>query len=446
MMPGWLRLLRTNKWISTALILMLLPLAVLSVMRGVFKGSRVACDMQHVWLSGLLVSMGHNPYRVYLEDKALIEELTPPNADPDNSCPAPLYERPPFNAPLLAVLMVPFGRLDLHTARLTWLVVQIAFAIVLPLMMLRCNLHPPHWRLQLIFVLLMLAWAPTRAALSAGQNSVLMALPAFLAIWLAYRERPLWAGLLMGVALSKYTLTGALLLFFLLYRHYRVIGIAVLMHVLGIVVMAFLVHESPVEIVQTYLGMLQSVVGQFVGVVSADRWLEVIRVGKQAAAIVAFVLGVVITVVFVIPKYLKQALGRDQSLAHMPYYARVKSNLLIVISLLIGLFFVYHRHYDMPILFFYLTFVAGLDLSGELSREQTRLYTALMLTAALIIAAMMLPPRFMGLFVADGDEAVVAVNAITLVVALVVSIWVLHRFDALVPQAQRPVLEPAERT
>ncbi|HEC22758.1 MAG TPA: DUF2029 domain-containing protein [Chloroflexi bacterium] len=428
---SWLYRETTRRHLAVGLIILLIPLAAASLVRGVSKALGRPCDFQNFWVSGQLVAEGQNPYRVWLEDKPQLRE----RAIPPGTC-SDLEDLPVFNPPLLPLMMIAFSGLDFLPARIIWLGLDIIMAILLPLLLMRLNPRPPSGQLQVISVLFFLTWLPVRYAISLSQTGLGAGFLAVLAVWLTYRERPRWllAGLLMGAALIKYTLTGPLLLFFLIYRRYRVVAVAVLVQVLAFILFTLLVGDSLSEATHAYFALLFQATGQSSGVVSLDGWLNTVGLSSSASALIGLVASVVVTGLFIIPHYWHEALTPISDLSSPR--GRLKGNLLITLLILVGLLFFYHRPYDLPLLFAFLAFAAGFDLPEDITTPRGRMIMILLISAVAVGLAMMLPGWWIGaahpsLTVRDFFERFQFTVAGFL--ALAVSLWVLPRFDILMP-------------
>lgn len=420
-----------SRWAPIALIIVLLPLAGASLVRGMFKANQTICDFEQFWVSGVLVRQGMNPYRVFLEDRELLLDQYAFPYNPDWTCADALPDRPNYNTPLLSLLMAPLTLMEFETARAVWAGLQVVMALALPLVMLRLNWRIPGAAWQVAAVLLLMAWAPTRTTFAHGQVALLTSLALVVSIVLARRGQPLWAGLLLGLALSKYTLTGAVVLFFLVYRYYRVIGVALLTQLVGLLAMWPFVGETPFQIAGSYASLLTNVIGQSYEIVSLDGWLNVAGMDATLSALLAFGAGFLIVVALVLPRYVGEALGRPEELPEPQ--RRLKANLLVVIMALVGLLFVYHRSYDLPLAFVFVTFLMGLVAPASLMSRANRAYALLLAAGIILNGVVIMPPSLPARFFAEPTSFIVAAIPVTLalLLALGAAIFALHRLPAL---------------
>ena len=416
------------KWLQTVLVLALVPLGILSLFRGIQKATRAKCDLEAFWVASVLIIEGKNPYRMFLEEQELLLDQYAVSDRPWAVCTLPLTERPVYNLPTQPLLMSPLGLLSFSTANIVWLVIQVAMALAIPLLLLRLNPRPPSVAAQVAGVSLFLAWAPTRMTLALGQITLLSGLFGFLAVWLVYKRSDWWllAGVCMGGALSKYTNTWPLLLFFLVYRHYRVAIAAVLTQVAGFLLLSLVTGETPIDAIGSYFALLRNALGQGLGVVSLDGWLNIVGLGGTASALLAGGVAAAILLMLVLPEYMGKR-AWDQQLAEAAAYQRVRANLFIVITFLIGFLFVYHRAYDLPLLFGYVSFVSSLGLPSQASKQGRRLYFALLAAAVFLNLTLLLPPSALEEVLAEPLSTLLSTIPLTLslVAALTVCVWAL---------------------
>lgn len=430
------------RWIPIALLVVLIPLGGLSLLRGMDKADEVLCDFEQFYVSGQLAQQGLDPYRTFVEQRQmLLDEYAHP-AVSDIVCLESLPERPNYNTPLLVLLMIPFTWLDFQTARMVWFGLQALMAIALPLVMLRLNWRQPGAVWSAIAVLLFLAWAPVRTTFAHGQVALVTSLALMLSIVLVRRDRPLWAGLLLGLALSKYTLTGAVVLYFIVYRHYRALAMAVLAQLAGLILLAPIVGETLFGIIGSYVHLLINVIGQSFQIVSLDGWLNLLGLDARSSALIAFGIGFVLVLALVVPRYIREALGSSEHLP--PAVERFKANLLIMIMVLVGVFFVYHRSYDLPIVFLYVTLLMGVPLPEKLNSPTGRAYAVLAAAGLVLTGVMIIPPSAATVFVSGpaADIAAVALPSLALLLVLGASLFALYRLEQLAPLLVQSAEEP----
>lgn len=433
------RLRQNRQRLLLALIVVMLPLALVSTVRGVTQiaGDPDPCDLTPYWISARLARDGVNPYRVYQEDFERVRGYVPDSPDFVTRCNVTLEERPPLTTPTHILLMLPFSLLGLRGAAVAWALVQTLSAGLIPLVMFQLNPRPPGWRVQILGVLLILAWSPTRMAIGHGQMTMLVILLASASTLLAWWRRPGWAGLLLGLALSKFTLAGGLLIALLVYRQYRAAVIAVLVQIAGFVLLAFLAGESPVATVQAYLSLASTnaevQAGIASGVISAERWLQPLGFNATLASLVALGIGVILTLALILPRYLDEALATRRAPGPRTPPEMHRANFLVAALIPVTLLFTYHRVYDLPLLFMLVALLGGVRLPDDAEEGRSRRYAAWLASVGLISAALLVPPSLTARVVATEELLMTGV----LVLALVVSIWLVVEGEGIVTEPER---------
>ena len=423
----WLRQERTRTLVLLALII-LLPLAAASAYTGARQLITDAdpCDLTPYWVSARLARAGANPYATYAQDMALVRAQVPDSPDFVTRCNVTIEERPPLTTPTHILLMLPFSFLDLRGAAIAWALLQIVSAVLLVPILLRYHEQAPGWRITLLGVLLLLAWSPTRMAISHGQITLLVTLFASLSLLLARRGREVWAGIFLGLALSKFTLVGAVLIVLVVYRHYRTLGVAVLVQLAGFVLLALVVGESPVTTLQSYLSLVTTgadVQAPIIsGVISLDRWVGMLGLSATAASLVTLLTGVLIGLALLLPRYLGELLAFREPAGPRDALALRRSNLLLNALVPLTLLFTYHRTYDLVFLFVFVALLAGLELPAEPGPRQRRCLAVWLATALVLNAGLIAPPSLLGrLFGLEDAVMTVLVSGV-----LVVSTWLLY--------------------
>lgn len=211
-------------------------------------------DLHPYWFYGHFVWQGENPYRAHvwgLEPRLPIHYLDGVTLDDGSPAQAGLGLRPPNTAPLLLLLAL-LSRFSWPTAKAIWLVVNLATVALIP--RLTAALWPFPTARPVRAALTAVAWAlvGTRVGLIYGQTTfVVVACGLAAVVWRA--RRPWAAGLLLGLALSKYSVALGPLLFLLWDRRWRVVGTAVLVQLLGLLIVSALGPTSPAQTVAAYL-------------------------------------------------------------------------------------------------------------------------------------------------------------------------------------------------
>ena len=207
-----------------------------------------ANDLYTYWISGHFVRMGSDPYQSFQENQ--IPELPikylDGSATQEEEIIIPgLVPAPGYTYPFLLFFTL-FAFLTWNSAKWFWLIVNLVIALSIPPILfnyIQEKFRPSTW-IYLIFCFILLGMTSTRYALSSGQATLLVLFLTIGALSLS-KTHPLWAGFLLGLALSKYSLsTGFFLYFFFFERNYKLIGTAVLTQIFGLILFMVMANTS----------------------------------------------------------------------------------------------------------------------------------------------------------------------------------------------------------
>jgi hypothetical protein len=406
------RLIYSSKTRWWVLLFFLIP-ALTYTANGAYKGAFVhSCDLQHDWVAAKMVTAGENPYHVWLKDPNHTLDYFP-----ESDCPEPLPRIAFLNTSLTAFLMMPFQNFEWRTLTILWTLLQFAFTILTGWTLMQFVPQPSRDRyIKWLPIVVLFGWFGTRHIFVLGQISMLIALLTFASILMVYRGRNVLAGILLGIALCKFTMIWALVLFFLAYRRYTTLAIAFGLQALGIVLMALATGQSLLEIPRSHVEIMIAFTGQLDGVVSLSRWLtEIAHIPETITFGVGVALSLWVTV------YLFRHITFGPRRAITTVSERLEANLFAAILLLISLTFVYHRYQDMVLTLIVVVFWLNLTELPERSATQQQLMKLMMIPAALMLFANLMPPTLVALFL---PEAVIIIE-ITYTVALVITLGIL---------------------
>ena len=257
---------RWGRWLRVVAFAMLLAWACASMGLGFWRalGAWGGHDLHAYWMAGHFVRRGENPYAAHFEQRrpqgpvhyldGYVPEGQPVHQEGMSTVPS-------NTAPVVLLLHV-MAYLSWPTARALWACVNLASALAAPwlaMRLLRDRIdRVGAWMVALAFY----GWSAVRNALYLGQT----ALPVFVlmvsAVALSAGQRPVLAGLVLGVALSKYSLALPILLLFGLRRRWREIGVAVAVQLGGACAVAVLARQTPWGVAQTYVALLSLHLGQ----------------------------------------------------------------------------------------------------------------------------------------------------------------------------------------
>lgn len=243
-----------------------------------------------------------------------------------------IYNGPP---PFAAVLFAPLALTSFELTKALFVIVNLAAAALC--LYLASKLWGSEWttRTKLFLGCLLLAFAPFRVTLRLGQISLIIVALLFGAVLAHRKNRRLLAGLLLGLALTKYPLTLPFFLYFLWRREWRMAGAAILVLALLTTVYALGAGVSPLTVVGDYFHYIthRSLTADhhFAGTTEIGPLLLVLTGGNEVLAdrLTILVAGLGLLAMLIVFR-------------RKPQF----EDLHLVIVALYTLWFVYHRTYD----------------------------------------------------------------------------------------------------
>lgn len=219
-----------------------------------------ANDLYVYWYAGHFVREGKDPYDAFLTDQKPslpIHYLDKTVTDLRDVIVPGWVPAPALTFPLIAILSC-FAFLSWPIAKLVWLGFNLLFILIIPPLTLRIFAHDGHWErwIKAVFVLAFVGLTSTRYAGSSGQMTFLVLLLALGSIHFS-KNHPFTAGILLGIALSKYSLSIGFFLYLLLFeRNYRTTLTALAIQTLGLLGLSVMSGTAVVDILREYLFML----------------------------------------------------------------------------------------------------------------------------------------------------------------------------------------------
>jgi hypothetical protein len=354
-------MLRSNVWTWASRVLVI-GLALWSVIRiaGAIQGATEtpdapgetlnlsSVDFHSFWYYNQLLREGRDPYQGYLGSAAPqfpIEHLDGVTASPDDLLRPmgsfDLMTAYPYTAPFV-LLISPLSFFTWPVARAIWLATNLGMMLVIPWLACRFVQNETQripFKAALLLALVFYGFLPVKVVLGYGQTTLLILALMLMALLLAREDRDVLAGIVLGVALSKYSLAIGVLVFFLFQMKIRLLVTAAITQIAALVGLAMLASTSPLDIVRDYLDT-GSKVGQQAGI-HLENYLHFL---PQAAAIgIALVCTVAVVAA---------AFARFRRVPGSPGEALAAST-LITWSLIPA----YHNYYDAAVLIIPLAFV-----------------------------------------------------------------------------------------
>jgi len=150
----------------------------------------------------------------------------------------------PTNLAPVVIIFAPLARLSWNNALTVWLVINLLMIPVIIYSIIHLlGCQPISWQ-GLIILLLAYSLIATREALETGQTTIFVLACMLAALVIGTRSQSM-GGILLGIALSKYSLTFPGLLYFLCRRWYKGVMISASVPLIGTLLIALVSRVSP---------------------------------------------------------------------------------------------------------------------------------------------------------------------------------------------------------
>jgi hypothetical protein len=382
-----------------------------------------ASDFHAYWYAGHFLIQGRDPYQAYINgeqpslpvrywDGAITRQY--PVAQPGLAM-APAY------TPAVLFPLILFSHFSWRIAKWSFLLVNLILMFLTGWLVLRrvpfggIRLSPLD---ELLVFLLFVDLSATRIAIENGQITLLVFALMLITLLTADFAWPV-AGIALGFALSKYSLALPMFLFMLYKRQYRVIFMAVLIQILGVLGLAAMSKQSPVMVILENVQLFLQHFNQ--PGIQLSRWLTFPSQNRFTSLIPALGL----TILVFLPLYFwlrnrSQAAARQVEIVDFHFLT-----ILFIWTMLLG----YHRLYDTLILVFFIVLVFKGSVAPGIwdfaSRERTALWTLMLLLPPILI----LPSRLVDLLLPFYYGRVSdLITSILLVIMLAISMFLLWRY------------------
>jgi hypothetical protein len=377
--PSFPKLLR----IATFALLFLW--AALSMMRLVQQSFSQAGgnDLYTYWYAGHFLREGKDFYKSFINNElpSVPVRYLDREVDSLNGVLFPgLVPAPASTAPVF-FLMAPLAFLSWPVAKTAWLILNLALLGAIPFLLVR--LFPKkkwlnRWEFT-SFMLALIGMTSTRYAAASGQITFLI-LDLLLAALLLSERKPWIAGLLLGLALSKYSLAvGILILFIFIEPKARVVITAGAVQIAGIVGLMFLSGSGFQEIISEYILMAFWHAGR------EGIHLAAALHAEQYVLWIALILTLAVGIPLAFWRLKKAGHPVNQSLSPLSRYHFAV--ILILWALLVG----YHRAYDAMVVIIFFGLVAYLAKQPDAWKLSRKGQTALKVFSVVALLLLMVP-------------------------------------------------------
>ncbi len=379
----------------TGLLILLALASLMSLGRMATKATQPdgGLDFHSYWYAGHFVRRKQDPYQAYLtgaSPETPVYYLDGRKSGAEIAQPG--LPRTPANTAAYVLPLSLLAFFSWQNAKIIW--VAFNFLLLLAIPWLVVKLLPDDSRLpvkyQLLIALSFYSFQSARVAVWIGQTT-LLTFALMLGTLLTMRRHRLLAGVMLGFALSKYSLSLPIFLFVILSRQYWTALISLGVQAVGMALVTAVFHTSPWAQLTHYLAILLR-----------HRRLPSIHVGyllpeKMDAA---FSLVLTLLVFGALAYWYKRVNGRPRSLPAASRGFAFWQFHIITILCLWPLLVVYHRIYDVSLAVLFLALlVYGLrQQQWRLAPYQRKLLWLVLLAA---IGILVLPGTVAGRFLSD---------------------------------------------
>lgn len=303
-------------------------------------------DFWIYWYTGLFVRQGQDPYQAFLDGErpAVPMSFTDGTATDLDDILLPGMVPAPANTFPLVFILSGFSFLTWETAKIVWFWVTLVLIAIIPWMTFGLLPRPERpdrhtlWLIALAFI----GFSSTRFAATIGQLTFLV-FALMLASVLTSRKHPVLAGLLLGLALSKYSLSLGFLFYFMFFeRNPRLVLSALGVQLTGILALAVISGSSLWTILDGYLSMLS---------LHAD--MEGVHLASLLPTGMDIPVAIILTLCAGIPLWIMNRKSPGVLSERSRFH-------FLVIILLWNLLVAYHRAYDASTYVLFLTYLATL--------------------------------------------------------------------------------------
>jgi hypothetical protein len=346
-------------------------------------GSR---DFHQFWYAGHFILQGSDPYEAFFAGEPPALPVAYLDGVIIDQYPVAQYdlEITPSNTPMMLLLLSPFSYFSWEVAKWMFLVVNLILMFVTGWLAIRpfpfggVQLSPID---EVLLFLVYFDFSATRIAIENGQTTLLVFL--LMLVALLYAERS-WSisGLALGISLSKYSLSLPVFLFLLYKRKFKILLVAILVQIFGVLGIAAVTGSSPLTIIFENIQLFFRLFDQ--PGVHLSRWFEFISDNHFVSLVPVLVMTLFIFVPILL--WLRKRTGPPETENVIDFH-------LLTILFIWTILVAYHRLYDTLILIFFMILIfKGLALPNlwKLTEKGKK---ALLVFMAMIPPILILPAR-----------------------------------------------------
>jgi hypothetical protein len=372
-----------------------------------------ATDFHSYWYHGHYVRAGEDPYQAFFD--GVVTENVPP-AQPG------LANTPANTAPLVLGLSI-FSWLSWTQAKTLWMFINLCLTLLIPWLVIKLlpqqNSLTTFHKLLIFFVFFILQG--TRIANWVGQTTLLVFFLMLSALLVAGKNKFL-AGVLLGMALSKYSLAISVFLFLLLEREYLILIIGLVVQLLGVAIVSLIGNHTPLLTIGYYLRMI----GHHTSL-PGIHLATLFPANDQLTFIIAFVTFLAVVICLWIIGYQpgsKTADGDNE-------FTFAELHILSILTLW-SLLAVYHRAYDtLVVIVFVSLLIYGLSKPSLWNITRKKRW-GLRIFLIIFVGIMSIPGSIMGIVLPSNlmptwYQIVSYTTTSTLIIAISISFWLLYQ-------------------
>lgn len=322
-----------RKFLPGFILAILAILAFASIGRVLTKGIiSHEIDFHSYWYAGHFIWEGEDPYQAVFEGR---EPRLPVRywdglvVTTGKIAQEHLATMPANTAPIVLLLTL-FSRLSWPTAATVWACINVVLALIVGVLTGRVLGYTWH-SLQAMFILLsFLSLIATREAIETGQTSLLVLACSLGALFIS-DSRPWVAGILLGIGLSKYSLSFPFFLCLALQRRFLTLIVGLAVQISGVALINIISHSSPFEVLSAYLHILRL----HAGLPGFHLTATLLRgLGVWSTLIIGLGSAILWVTVFTMYKRSRRGLGSIDNFA------------VLTLAMVWNLLVFYHRRYD----------------------------------------------------------------------------------------------------
>jgi hypothetical protein len=299
-------------------------------------------DLYTYWYAGLHIRQGTDPYRAFLKgvDPTLpIRFLDGDVTDKRQIIRPDLQPAPGLTYPLI-FLLTPFAWFSFQYAKIGWFVLLMLMNLMIPGLLLRAlfkQKHIPNLS-YLVILAIFMGFSSTRYASISGQPSILV-IALMLLTWIRAKDRPYLSGILLGIALSKYSLALGFWIYFTFFEWRPKLSLtAAGVQIFGLVGLAWLGDISILQAIDGYIQLFLH-----------HAPMEGIQLTSLLPGINAYspTLAISLTLITGIPLFIirRRIALENEPLDSQPILRAMLLTVLTFWSLMVA----YHRAYDLQV-------------------------------------------------------------------------------------------------